>query len=98
MLDSWSVVALIIFLVTAGAVSVFVSVILNWSLSRRTLALEYDVAELNGRLLKEVKTRAGNAGVRSRAESAELLEKLSAQPVKPPAPWYDELIHPDLKR
>lgn len=57
-----------------------------WGLHRRTSALEYDVADLEGRVTREVKIRSGQAGQRQKAADTELLEWAKEQPQTPVAP------------
>jgi len=54
-----------------------------WGLTRRTASLEYDVADLEGRVTREVKIRSGQAGQRAKAADAELLDWAKEQPQAP---------------
>lgn len=69
-------------------------------LRARVRSLEFDVASLEDRLLREIKTRASHAGVKSKKENdelAELIVKEAQQPAKPKN-WWDQYVHPDLRQ
>lgn len=63
-------------------------------------SLQFDVATLEERLLREIKTRAGNLGVKARKTDEELLEQLKLTPAaqKPDEPWWMKHVHPDLTK
>lgn len=62
-------------------------------------SLQFDVATLEERLLREIKTRAGHLGVKARKADDELIDqlKLTPPPAKP-QPWWMEHVHPDLTK
>jgi hypothetical protein len=69
------------------------------ALARLVTSLEYAVADLESRVIREVKMRAGQLGVKTRKEDDELLERLkTVQPPNNTEPWWMTHVHPDLKK
>lgn len=103
MLDGWLgyVVALLGF--TAGTVGVAWSVVGSLGLKRRVLSLEFDVADLQERLLREVKSRAGRASVKAKQDDDEFNKQLEMTAKAAPTqaqnqPWWMTHVHQDLKQ
>ena len=82
----WVDILLVLCCFGAGWVAATLKV---WGLTRRTSGLEYDVADLEGRVTREVKIRSGQAGQRAKAADAELelwaKDQVQA-PAAPPGP------------
>jgi hypothetical protein len=98
LLEGWQIVAALLVFV-GGAIAGFVgAAVAQMGLRRAVRSLEYDVADLETRVVREVKLRAGTAGVKAKKADEELMEQLASQPQKPPGPWWMELVHPDLRR
>ena len=85
----WVDILLVLCCAAAGWVAATLKV---WGLTRRTASLEYDVADLEGRVTREVKIRSGQAGQRQKSADAELQAWATEQASVPPAP-----VGPTLK-
>lgn len=71
-----------------------------WGLHRRAYSLECAVADLEEKLLVEVKRRAGTESARSKKADKELFDVLTAQPEpKKDEPWWTKYVtHPELRQ
>lgn len=100
MVDERFLVELFLVVGLAVGVSWAVSFAFASVVRRRVTTLEFAVADLEDRLLKEVKARAGNAGVRARKEQQELEELMLQKASTPKAdqPWWYQHVHPDLTK
>lgn len=100
MLDGWLGFAVALLGFIAGIVGVAWAVAGSVGLKRRVLSLEYDVADLQERLLREIKSRAGKAGVKAKQDD-ELFAEAVTQSKSPPqtqsGPWWMPFVHQDLK-
>lgn len=96
MLDGWLGLAVAVLGFTAGIVGMAWAVVGSVVLKRRVLSLEFDVADLQDRLLREVKSRAGKAGARAKTDDEEFAAKLVQQQPKPNQPWWLQHVQPDL--
>lgn len=68
------------------------------ALKARLFSLECDVADLQDKILVEIKKRAGQESGKSRKGDAELLAKLQTSPPKPVAPWWFPFVtSPELR-
>lgn len=94
---SWFPVAVSLVLSTGAWVLCFWFGLQLLSLNRKTRVLEFAIADLEERLLSEIKKRAGSLGVKARKDEEELIEKLKQTPPQPSGPWWMDLVHPDLK-
>lgn len=100
LLDAWSTAAILGVLSLAGLTAWGVAFAYSALVRRRVTTLEFAVADLEERLLKEIKTRAGNLGVKARKANEELEElmlKKAAEPAQQ-QPWWMSHVHPDLKQ
>jgi len=65
------------------------STLQTWSLHRRTYSLECAVADLESKILVEVKRRAGRERQSQRSAEQEILEAAKhAAPPQPELPWW----------
>ena len=64
-----------------------------WGLGRRTSELEYRLEDIEGRVTREVKIRAGQAGQRQKTADQDTLEWAKAQ-VETPAPTSAPTLKP----
>lgn len=101
LLDGWLGFALSVVSLSVGIGGATWGLALAATLRRRVLSLEFDVADLQERLLREIKSRAGKLGVKAKQEDEEfaslLLDKNKQQPTKP-EPWWMQHVHQDLKQ
>lgn len=100
LLDGWFILGLLAVLGGAGAVAGLVSFVGSALVRRRVTSLEFTVADLEERLLREIKTRAAHLGVKARKADEELAEQLLLKTTAPKAdqPWWMEHVHSDLKK
>lgn len=100
LLDGWFILGLLAVCGLAGAVAGLVSFVGAAVVRRRVTSLEFTVADLEERLLREIKTRAAHLGVKARKADDELVEQLVLKnnPTKSDQPWWMEHVHPDLKK
>lgn len=94
----WSLGVVLLLFTVCCLAAVLGSLVSFALLARKTLALEFDLSDLQQRLLREVKTRAANESVKKRSADDELLQQvLQSKQNKPPqGPWWLEHVHPDL--
>lgn len=94
----WSLGVVLLLFTVCCLAAVLGSLVSFAVLARKTLALEFDLADLQGRLLREVKTRAAQESVKSRKADEDLLAQALAAKQKPvqQGPWWMEHVHPDL--
>lgn len=99
LLDGWFILGLLAVLGVSGVAAGAVSFVGSALVRRRVTSLEFTVADLEERLLREIKTRAAHLGVKARKADDELVEQLVLKntPAKTPQPWWLEHVHPDLK-
>lgn len=97
MIEFWVIGGLFLYLGLVGCVSFFAARGGQVGLKQRVLSLEYDVAELNNRLIREVKSRASSLGVKAKQDTADLLDQIKNEKPKESQPWWMDLVHPDLK-
>lgn len=99
LLDLWYLVAALGFLALsygAGRMGVHAGVRV---LEQRIYSLECDVADLQTKLLVEIKKRAGLEGVKARkvdALESQVEEALTRQPEQP-KPWWEQFVHPSIR-
>lgn len=96
-LEGWSLVGYLLVSLLAGGVGVAVCSAPLLGLRRRVLSLEFEIADLQDRLLREVKTRASKAGVEAKKAEEDLFSKALKAPEKPNGPWWMAHVHPDIK-
>lgn len=78
---------LLVIVVIAVAVTATYNALYHWGLTRKLYSLECDVADLQTKILSEIKKRA-QAQARKRPED-DLLNQLDLKdPPKPPEPWW----------
>ena len=97
MVDAWFIGGLLLcgFLgAVSGLVAGYVGTL---GLAARCRSLEFDVASLEERLLREIKSRASALGVKAKKDDSDLIELLQKTPPKKPEPWYTQFVHPDLR-
>lgn len=76
----------------AGAAGWLLSTLQNWSLHRRTYSLECAVADLETKLLVEIKRRAGRERQSQRSFELDIVEAAkNAAPPEPALPWWAKL-------
>lgn len=85
----------LVFYLLAVALGALGASLQNWSLHRRTYSLECAVADLEAKLLIEIKRRAGHERQSQKSIDKEILDAAkAADPAKPPAPWWSTLPGP----
>lgn len=98
--DGWFGLAITVLGFSLGIVGMAWAAVGSMGLKRRVLSLEFDVADMQERLLREIKSRAGREGVKAKKDdedfAARLLEN-SKQPKAKQEPWWMSHVHPDLK-
>lgn len=88
----WSISADFLLLLSAFALGYAGGCLRTWSLHRRTYSLECAVADLENKVLVEVKRRAGHERQRDRTIDEDILKAAAAkQPAKPTVPWWQNL-------
>lgn len=99
LLDFWFLLGFLGVFASSVGGSCLVAFVYLAVVRRRVTMLEFAVADLEERLLKEIKTRAANLGVKARKADDELLESLAKTSTQPKAnePWWLTHVHPDLK-
>lgn len=98
--DGWFGLAVTVLGFTLGIVGMAWAAVGSMGLKRRVLSLEFDVADMQERLLREIKSRAGREGVKAKKDDEEFAAALLAKNNKPQAknqPWWMEHVHEDLK-
>lgn len=100
LLDGWFILGFLAVLGVSGVAAGLVSFVGSALVRRRITTLEFTVADLEERLLREIKTRAAHLGVKARKADDELVESLvkNASQPQPAQPWWLEHVHPDLKK
>lgn len=98
MVEGWMIVGSVLFFLAAFLTAYLGAVAAQMSLRRLVTSLEYAVADLESRVLREVKLRASAAGVKAKKQDEELLEQLAQQPQKSSDPWWMKMVHPDLRQ
>jgi len=91
MLDLSSFPVVLLLNCLAGAVGYLAARVAIWGLHRRAYSLECAVADLEDKLLIEVKRRAGSESAKSKKRDQELIDfaQSAAQtPPAPPQPWW----------
>ena len=90
--DTWLFFAFLLVAVLSGAATGVLSLLIGgvggqWALTRRVKLTEERLEDVNDRITKEVKRRAGEAGVEARAKSPKKLaeEHLAAAAIQRPA-------------
>lgn len=99
MLDGSSILVLVLSLATAGLAGFGAARLAITSLHRRAYSLECAVADLEDKLLIEIKRRAGTESGKSRKRDQELFDGLTnaAPPARQPM-WWEQFVDPSLKR
>lgn len=97
MVDSWSLLGILASLLLGGLSGAAAAAVVQARLRAIVLSLRFDLATLEERLYREIKTRASALGVKARKQDEELFETLKAEPAKPPQPWWMQHVHPDLQ-
>lgn len=70
-----------------------------WALKRRTLGLEYAVADLENQVLREIKKRAGEESRKSKKTEDDLLSRIAEQPKPDNVPWWQKYVtNPELRQ
>lgn len=98
MLESWPLVATLLVSLggfTAGFIGAAVA---QLGLRRIVRSLEYDVADLETRVVREVKLRAGKEGVKAQKAEQELFEQIQQQQPKSQDPWWMQYVSKDLRQ
>lgn len=101
LIDGWLGLALSLVSTCVGVVGVAWAVVGQWGLKRRVLSLEFDMADMQERLLREIKSRAGREGVKAKKDEEEFAARLLQNSNIPKAkngPWWMEHVHQDLKQ
>jgi len=80
---TWSPLAIFVLAVCSFAFGYIGGVAFSWGLRRSVYRHECDIAELQGRLTREVKLRASEASKRARSGDSELLGWAETQVTKP---------------
>jgi hypothetical protein len=83
--------AILLLIVACIAAGVSGAIAVTWGLRREVLSLKYELADLQNKVLREVKARAGEMGRAKRdvvAEAADLLKRRDLEPSIPGTnPW-----------
>ena len=96
MAETWWTLGLLLASLLGGGAGVLAASVFCMALKRRTVSLEFEVAELQDRLLREIKTRASHAAVKAKKDDDEFLAKVTAAAPAPPEPWWMKHVQPDL--
>lgn len=83
MLDYSLPIAFALLFAIPATASVCAFLAISWGLRRRVYNLECDIADLQDRLLSEIKKRAGRETGKSKKEDDDLLASLVAKPQQP---------------
>ena len=95
--ESWWIGGFILAGLFGGIGGYVASFVYCLALRRRTVSLEFELADLQDRLYREIKTRAAHAAVKSKKDDDEFLSKVTATAPAKPEPWWMNLVHSDLK-
>jgi hypothetical protein len=99
MVLDFSALPLVVLAIASGGLAGLASHQLASSLLKHRLySLECDVADVQERLLTEVKRRGGAESAKSRKIDQELLQAAQTTTTAPPQPWWSPFVHPDLKK
>lgn len=80
----------------AGFVAAHVAI---WALKRRTLGLEYAVADLENQVLREIKKRAAEESRKGKKTEDDLLARIAEKPPEPQKPWWERYVtNPELRQ
>lgn len=93
-MPSWFPADLLLYLV-AVALGGLGATLANWSLHRRTYSLECAVADLEGKLLVEVKRRAGHERQNQRHLEQDIMDAAKKAPApQQDLPWWQKIQAP----
>ena len=87
LVDIWMLGGALLFLALTFAVSYLGQMLATRFVEKRLYSLECDVADLQNKVLSEIKKRAANLAVKAKAED-QLFEQLAQNPPKPAEPWW----------
>lgn len=82
--SSWDITVILVLLACSGVVSICTAIVTKWTLIRFVVELEYRVDSLEDRIGTEVKKRAQEKSVASRAGQDQILDWAKEQKVSPP--------------
>jgi cell division protein FtsL len=88
----WSFLDVLLLVTISVVTSALVSIVHNWSTARKLYSLQCDVADLQDKVLVEIKKRA-SLTFREKNKDDTMLEKIveqakSAAPAAPQMPWW----------
>jgi cell division protein FtsL len=97
----WSVFDVFVVICISAISSILISIVHNWSTARLLYSLQCDVADLQDKILVEIKKRA-SLTFRERKKDDEMLERIveeakNASPAREPLPWWAKLTQEDKK-
>jgi hypothetical protein len=88
MLMNWLNPGDLLLVLIAGGIGYLTSTLQTWNLHRRTYSLECAVADLEEKVLHEVKKRAGQERQKDTKIEAEILAAAKLKPAQPELPWW----------
>lgn len=96
MVELWVVIAALLVFVGCAIAGFAGALAAQVGLRRSVTSLEYAVADLETRVVREVKLRASAAGVKAKKQDEELLEQIAQKPPAANQPWWMQYVSPDL--
>lgn len=82
-MENWVFFSILLPIVCSMAVTVCLFLLLNWSVLRVYLGMEYRLSDLEGKVIRETKIRASDMSRSSKNLDRELLERISQENQKP---------------